>query len=153
VFKESGDGTTDDVNEGSNIYSRLFSRDSDIFADDQIINNIYGSDIRRSFTIGHHQFTPDMENTDIGAGRILSLKWYTPIKDRPVYTDDNGKNRRILRYADVVLMYAEALNEICKGAEALEQLNSNKSVVNQINNSSTLYIGGGYGYLRDQILK
>lgn len=153
VFKESGDGTTDDVNEGSNIYSRLFSRDSDIFADNQIINNIYGSDIRRSFTIGHHQFTPDMENTDIGAGRILSLKWYTPIKDRPVYTDDNGKNRRILRYADVVLMYAEALNEIGKGAEALEQLNSNKSVVNQINNSSTLYIGGGYGYLRDQIWK
>jgi hypothetical protein len=50
-------------------------------------------------------------------------------------------------------MYAEALNEIGKGAEALEQLNSNKSVVNQINNSSTLYIGGGYGYLRDQIWK
>ena len=50
-----------------------------------------------------------------------------------------------------MLMYAEALNECGKGAEALEQLNSNKRVVNEINNSSTLYIGGGYGYLRQQI--
>lgn len=153
VFKESGDGTGGDTNEGSYIFSTLFSIDSPIFADDQIVNNIYGSDIRRSFTIGHHQFTPDMENTEIGSGRILSLKWYTPIKDRPIYSDDNSKNRRLLRYADVVLMYAEALNEIGRGADALEQLNSNKEVVNKINNSNTLYIGGGYGYLRDQIWK
>ena len=66
---------------------------------------------------------------------------------------DNGKNRRILRFADVVLMYAEALNECGLGAQALEQLNSNKSVVNEINNGTSLYIGGGYGYLRDQIWK
>lgn len=48
-------------------------------------------------------------------------------------------------------MYAEALNECGHGAEALEQLNSNKKVVNAINNSSTLYNGGGYGYMRNQI--
>lgn len=153
VFKESGDGSTGDINEGTGIYSTLFSENSPIFADDAIANSIYGTDIRKSFTIGHHQFTPDKENTEIGSGRILSLKWYTPIKDRPLYSDDSGKNRRYLRYADVVLMYAEALNECGRGAEALEQLNSNKSVVNEINNSSTLYIGGGYGYLRDQIWK
>jgi len=153
VFKESGDGTTGDTNEGSSIYSTLFSGDSPIFSNDDIITRLYGTDVRRNFTIGHHQYTPDMENTEIGSGRILSLKWYTPIKDRPIYNGDNGKNRRYLRYPDVVLMYAEALNECGKGAQALEQLNSNKRVVNKINNSNTLYIGGGYGYLRDQIWK
>lgn len=153
VFKESGDGSVDDANEGSSIYSTLFSTDSPIYSNSDIITRLYGTDIRRSFTIGHHEYTPDMENTEIGSGRILSLKWYTPIKDRPVYNGDNGKNRRYLRYADVVLMYAEALNECGRGAQALEQLNSNKAVVNKINNSNTLYIGGGYGYLRDQIWK
>ena len=153
VFKESGDGTTGDTNEGSSIYSTLFASGSPMYADDQIIANIFGNDYRRNFTIGHHQYTPDHENTEIGAGRILSLKWYTPIKDRPTYTGDSGKNRRYLRYVDVVLMFAEALNECGNGAEALEQLNSYKAVVNELNNSSSLYIGGGYGYLRDQIWK
>lgn len=153
VFKESGDGTTGDTNEGSGMFSTLFSLDSPIFSDDNIRTRLYGTDYRRNYTIGHHEYTPDMENTEIGSGRILSLKWYTPIKDRPVYTGDNGKNRRYLRYVDVVLMYAEALNECSRGAEALEQLNSYKSIVNEINNSNSLYIGGGYGYLRDQIWK
>lgn len=153
VFKESGDGTSGDVNEGGYIFDTLFSVNSPIYSISDIITKLYGTDVRRSFTIGHHEYTPDMENTEIGSGHILSLKWYTPIKDRPVYGGDNGKNRRILRYADVVLMYAEALNECGKGAEALEQLNSNKRVVNEINSGSSLYIGGGYGYLRDQIWK
>lgn len=161
VFKESGDGTLDDNNEGNSIYATLFPKAADdsnvpIYCDDAILSKIifsgnYSADARKNFTIGHHQTTPDMENTEIGSGRILPLKWYTPIKDRPVYAGDNGKNRRILRYADVVLMYAEALNECGRGAEALEQLNSNKRVVNEINNSSSLYTGGGYGYLRQQI--
>ena len=153
VFKESGDGSTGDTNEGSSIFSNLFNINTPIRADDMITTKLFGSDIRKSFTIGHHEYTPDMENTEIGAGTVLSLKWYTPIKERPIYGDDNGKNRRLIRYAEVVLMYAEALNEIGRRAEALEQLNSNKRVVNTINNSSTLYIGGGYGYLRDQIWK
>ena len=153
VFKESGDGTTGDANEGSNLYNMLFTNTSPVYADDAIANRIYGSDIRKNFVIGHHQYTPDKENTEIGSGHILPLKWYTPIKDRSIYSDDNGKNRRLIRYVDVVLMYAEALNENGKGSQALEQLNSYKRVVNRINNSSTLYIGGGYGYMRDQIWK
>ena len=153
VFKESGDGTAGDVNEGGYIFDTLFSIDSPIYSISDIITKLYGTDVRRNFTIGHHEYTPDMENTEIGSGRILSLKWYTPVKDRPIYGGDNGKNRRILRFADVVLMYAEALNECGLGAQALEQLNSNKSVVNEINNGTSLYIGGGYGYLRDQIWK
>lgn len=153
VFKESGDGTTGDTNEGSGIYTTLFSLNSPIYSNSELVNTIFGNDYRRNFTIGHHEYTPDMENTEIGSGRILSLKWYTPIKDRPIYSGDCSKNRRVLRYVDVVLTYAEALNEAGRGAEALEQLNGYKSIVNEMNNSSTLYVGGGYGYLRDQIWK
>lgn len=164
VFKESGDGSVDDNNEGNAIFMNMFPQTYDdansshipIYCDDAVLSKIIfsgsnASDARKRYILGHHENTPDMENTEIGAGRVLPLKWYTPVKDRPVYAGDNGKNRRILRYVDVVLMYAEALNECGKGAEALEQLNSNKRVVNEINNSSTLYIGGGYGYLRQQI--
>lgn len=156
VFQESGNGTTGDTNEGNSIYGELFPTvisTTPFYSESEIITRIFGTDYRKNFTIGHHETTPDMQNTEFGAGKIVSLKWYTPLKDRPVYSDDNGKNRRLLRYVDVVLMYAEALNECGNGAEALEQLNSYKSIVNKINNSNTLYIGGGYGYLRDQIWK
>lgn len=157
VFKESGDGTVDDTNEGTGIYTEMFPVDINfyqpVYADDAIITRIFGNDVRRSFTIGHHEFTPDHENTEIGAGHILTLKNYTPVKDRPIYSGDSQKNRRYMRFAEVVLTYAEALNECGRGAEALEQLNSNKAQANSINNDSQLYIGGGYGYLRDQIWK
>ena len=108
--------------------------------------------MRRDFTIGHHEYTPDNENTEIGGPiPILSLKWYTPIKDRPLYGGDNSKNRRYMRYIEVVLMYAEGLNECGHGQEAIDQLNGYKRVLNKLNNSSTLYNGGGYGVVRDQI--
>ena len=159
VFKESGDGTDGDTNEGGYIYDDLFSKDNcRMYADDQIITKIFGNDARKQATIGHHATTPDLQNTEIGAGRIFSLKWYTPVKDKPTFGGDNAKNRRYLRYVDVVLMYAEALNECGLGAEALAQLNSYKSVINTTsidgrtpNTSSELYKAGGYGYLRDQI--
>lgn len=87
------------------------------------------------------------------SGQDCFAEWYTPLKDRPQYGGDNGKNRRLIRYVEVVLMYAEALNECHQGARALVQLNKSKAQANTINNSATLYIGGGYGYMRDQIWK
>ena len=48
-------------------------------------------------------------------------------------------------------MYAEALTECGDRENALAQLNKCKAQVNTINNSSKLYVAGGYGYLRDQI--
>lgn len=151
VFKESGDGTSGDTNEGTGIYQDFQSVESQIWSTSDYTNRIFGSDKRKDFTIGHHETLPDFDNTEIGSGRVLSLKWYIPRKDRPTYKGDSDKNRRLIRMPEVVLMYAEALNECGHGAEALEQLNSNKKVVNAINNSSTLYNGGGYGYMRNQI--
>lgn len=152
VFQESGDGTGGDTNEGSYIYTNLYINGSIPFwSTSDFVAKIFGNDIRKSFTIGHHEYTPDLQNTEIGPEKKLSLKWYTPIKEAPIYNDDNAKNRRMLRYVDVVLTYAEALNECGRGDLALEQLNSYKAVVNKINNSTTLYNGGGYGYMRNQI--
>ncbi|MDR0658865.1 MAG: RagB/SusD family nutrient uptake outer membrane protein [Mediterranea sp.] len=52
-------------------------------------------------------------------------KYFVPVKDRPeVYnTDKIPLDHRLLRYADVLLMYAEASNELGADAEAQEALN------------------------------
>jgi hypothetical protein len=48
-------------------------------------------------------------------------------------------------------MYAEALNECGDRQGALTQLNNCKRQVNTINNSTQLYVAGGYAKIRDQI--
>lgn len=52
-------------------------------------------------------------------------KYFVPMKDRPeVYNIDKiPLDHRLLRYADVLLMYAEASNELGADAEAQEALN------------------------------
>ena len=152
VFKESGDGTSGGANEGSSLFNNLYSTSPRMWCREEIMQSLFGSsDPRRSFMIGHHEFAPDGETNEAPPSTYLSLKWYTPIKERPQYSGDNGKNRRYMRYAEVVLMYAEALNECGFGARALTELNKNKAMANTINNSSALYPTGGYGQMRDNI--
>ena len=151
VFKESADGTEGDTNEGGYIFDDMYSTSPVIYSTTSILTDIFGTDTRRQFVLGHQQYTPDNDLCECGSGRYVSLKWYTPVKERPQYGGDNGKNRRVLRFADVVLMYAEAYNECGNGAAALEWLNKQKAQVNTINQSTALYNAGGYGYIRDQI--
>lgn len=153
VFKESADGSGGDTNEGTPIYTNHYSSTPQIWSTDAIIQELFSNDARRTQTIGHQQYAPDGDLCQCGPGRYLSLKWYTPLKDRPQYGGDNGKNRRLIRYSEVVLMYAEALNESRQGARALEQLNKTKALANTINGSNSLYSAGGYGQMRDQIWK
>lgn len=67
--------------------------------------------------------TPDETKDD--SGNIIEIECY----NQKVWTPGNNvptqfnHNRRILRYADVLLMAAEALNENNKGAQALIYLN------------------------------
>ena len=58
------------------------------------------------------------------SARIIR-KYFLPLEDRPeVYnTDKSPLNHRILRYADVLLMYAEACNELGQDGEAQNALN------------------------------
>ena len=79
--------------------------------------------------------TPDVTKDD--QGNILETECY----NRKVWTPGNdvasqfGCNRRLLRYADVLLMAAEALNENNKPTDALVYLNLIRKRARQGNNS------------------
>ncbi len=151
VFHESADGTSGDTNEGSGIY--LFNSNQ-MWCTNDLLGVIFTSgDVRREkeFIIHHQQDTPDGIIWQNIEGHYVTLKWYIPQKDYPKYDGDNQCNRRVIRYPEVVLMYAEALNECGDREGALAQLNKCKAQVNTINNSTALYKPGSYGQIRDQI--
>ena len=150
VFKESADGTSGDTNEGAGI-EHFDVGTTAMYATSEILTSLFGDDIRKDFTIHHQGNTPDGNIWQGGEGRHVSLKWYTPNKDRPQYAGDNGRNRRLMRYVEVVLSYAEALNEVGDREGAIAQLNRCKAQVNTIDGRTKLYQPGSYGYVRDQI--
>lgn len=140
VFKESADGTNGDANEG---YGLEFfdTGQTKMYTLDELLDNIFATgDARREYFIHHQTTTFDGENWQGGEGRVVSLKWYTPKKDKPKYGGDNGKNRRVMRFPEVVLTYAEALNEMGDREKSLQMLNMCKAQVNTIN-ASTVLIG------------
>jgi len=153
VFKESGDGTGGDTNEGSSIYWNLFGTNWNPALKQNIRQrtNTFGNDKRADFVIVHNETTPDHQIASNGPGNYSPLKWWTPIMDRPTNADDSGKNRRVIRYVEAVLTYAEALNESGDTRGALEQLNACKTVVGKIDNRNILVPAGGYGWVRDEI--
>ncbi len=155
VFKESGDGTGGDTNEGTGIYWNLFGANWNpaLKTTEKRVGIIFGTDVRGQYVLTHNNQTPDGSNILNGPGNWSPLKWWTPKMDQPTYSDDSGKNRRVLRYAEAVLTYAEALNESGRPQEALVQLNANQTQVGKINNRNFNTPAGGYGYLRDAIWK
>lgn len=94
-------------------------------------------DPRRDFTIGQDGDIYDDEDVlDISSSvaaygvdgdPYACIKWYETISKRQIPSDQDhyqSKSFPIIRFADVVLMYAEALNENGKTSEALTQLNN-----------------------------
>lgn len=59
------------------------------------------------------------------AGQVIPDKFIKKYFDVPVAKNDNGNNIPLIRYADVLLMYAEALNEVSfqPAGDALNYLN------------------------------
>ena len=92
-------------------------------------------DVLDGITILGDGTTPDITKDD--QGNILETECY----NRKVWTPGNdvasqfGHNRRLIRYADVLLMAAEALNENNKPAEALVNLNKVRQRARQGNTS------------------
>ncbi|MDR2928809.1 MAG: RagB/SusD family nutrient uptake outer membrane protein [Cytophagaceae bacterium] len=156
TFNESKDGTGGDLNEGDAIYTALFPNNDiygakPMYTREDIVSSLFRGDPRVLTIQAHMAILPDGEMAQLVPGLLFPLKWYTPLKEMPQYGGDNGKNRRLIRFAEVILMYAEALNECGEGARAMEQVNKNRAQANTINGSGTLYVAGGYGYQRDQI--
>ena len=54
---------------------------------------------------------------------MLNQKVHRKLTDNAIHSDEQGENLIILRYADVLLMYAEAANELGNTGEALAKLN------------------------------
>lgn len=81
-------------------------------------------DARRSITVLYGitlngVYTPIPTNS-IQASKSYSSKYITPVASN----NDSRANWKVIRYADVLLMYAEALNETGKTSEALVNLNT-----------------------------
>ena len=149
MFKESADGTTEDVNDGTGIFQDLYI--TRMWTSPTLFDVIKNDPRVSQVIVRGGTGTPDGERVEANDSRYVCLKWYTPKRERPLYSDDYARNRRVMRYPEILLMYAEALNETGRGADALVQLNKVKSAANKINSTATLYTSGGYGYMRDQI--
>ncbi|QQS51642.1 MAG: RagB/SusD family nutrient uptake outer membrane protein [Bacteroidota bacterium] len=92
-------------------------------------------DVLDGITIAGDGDTPDI--TEDSEGNVIEIECY----NRKVWTPGTtvppqfGHNRRIIRYADVLLMAAEALNENDKPAQALIYLNLVRERAREGNNS------------------
>lgn len=80
-------------------------------------------DARRSISVNYGLtvngvFTP-IPTTSIQASKSFSTKYFTPVAS----SNDSRANWKVVRYADVLLMLAEALNENGKTSEAITWLN------------------------------
>jgi len=151
VFKESANGMKDDLNEGTGIFQDIFI--TRMFASNTFLDEIANDPRRDEVVLAHAAVSFDGERIEVPPGKTGCMKWYTPKVERPTDENDNAKNRRVLIYSEVVLFYAEALNEIGDRVKALEQLNRVKTIANKINNTSTLYKAGTYIEMREQIWK
>jgi len=150
-FTESADGTTGDTNEGSNVFDKLIGGEMVVSSD--FIAFIKSDPRRGAINSAHGEYTPDGKDSPAAPGATSAMKWYTAEAEKPQYSGDNGKNRRYIRYAEVVLMYAEALNECGFGARALTELNKTKAIADGIVGTSDPYPACGYTAMRDNIWK
>ena len=90
---------------------------------DSLFNQFSSQDLRRDITVavkggwidGNGNFVPLLATTS----QSYTKKYLTPVASG----NDSRANWKVIRYADVLLMYAEALNENGKTSEALVQLN------------------------------
>ena len=149
VFKESANGMSGDLSEGLGIFQDLLM--SRLYASASFKSAIASDPRKDAVTLLHASVTFDGERLEIPSGRTGCMKWYTPKVERPTDENDNGKNRRVLIYSEVVLWYAEALNETGNREKSLLQLNNVKTVANKINNTTALYRAGTYTEMRDNI--
>jgi starch-binding outer membrane protein, SusD/RagB family len=82
-----------------------------------IINAYEAGDLRKDVSVASSYTN--------AAGQIIPDRFIKKYYDVPVAKNDNGNNIPLIRYSDVLLMYAEALNEVGyqSGGDAFTMLN------------------------------
>jgi starch-binding outer membrane protein, SusD/RagB family len=90
----------------------------------QVLINLFDSkDLRKDVTVGVTGGFYDADSVFIelpsNTSQTYTKKYLVPV----LASNDSRANWKVIRYADVLLMYAEALNENGKTAEALSPLN------------------------------
>jgi hypothetical protein len=87
-------------------------------------NNHPTPDLDNSYETGDPRRNVSMASSYVNSsGAKIDYYYIKKYADPPVVNGDSDDNWYVLRYADVFLMYAEALNETSKTAEALPYLN------------------------------
>ncbi len=87
-------------------------------------DNIPTLDISQAYEPGDLRKQYSMADSYTSAtGSVVNVRYVTKYTDVPYQQDDANNNFPVTRYADVLLMYAEALNENGKTSEACTYLN------------------------------
>jgi tetratricopeptide (TPR) repeat protein len=90
---------------------------------DVLINAFESGDLRKEITVGtkggFYDAKGDFVTLPQATSQTYTKKYITPV----AVQNDSKANWKVIRYADVLLMYAEALNENGKTAEAVQILN------------------------------
>ena len=88
-------------------------------------NNIPTEDMNNAYEAGDLRKDYSMASSyiDNKTGKTISIRHVKKYRDVPYQSGDANIDYPVIRYADVLLMYAEALNENGKTAEACTMLN------------------------------
>ena len=87
-------------------------------------NNQPTAELYNSYETGDPRRDVSLANSYVNAAGVkIDYYFIRKYADPPAVGNDSEDNWYVLRYADVLLMYAEALNETGKSAEALPYLN------------------------------
>ena len=104
-------------------------------------NNHPTPDLESSYETGDPRKNVSMASSYVNSsGATISYYYIKKYADPPVVNGDSEDNWYVLRYADVLLMYAEALNETGKTTEALPFLNQVRKRVGLADKNSTAQI-------------
>lgn len=89
-------------------------------------NNAPTSDLINEYETGDTRFAASIGTSYVNSsGATVNVNYVKKFYDVPAVKNDNGNNFPVIRYADVLLLYAEALNEAgyVAGGDAFTQLN------------------------------
>lgn len=80
------------------------------------------NDIRRDVTIAPYKWVADQKQVMTKITTLYFGKWRAEWMAREMPANDDGVNFMVMRYADILLMYAEAVNELEGPSNAKEYL-------------------------------